>query len=140
MAQRCRQHVTVIVVVAHATKEGNQLGIILIAAHHDFTLFLGILARTQIVGGQAIVGEVLVLGIETGILGILVGITRHTLDIMQAELAGIVSQPLENILAFLAVGTTGLTLAAIVDGDGACRRTEPAVVVTVLVVGKHYLS
>ena len=68
MTKRRREHVFAGIVVADTSKEGYQLGVVAIAAHIYLTLFLGIFARTEIVVAKTVVGEILVIGIQTGIL------------------------------------------------------------------------
>ena len=140
MAQRGCKHILACEVVADATEEGYQFRVVLIAAHTYLSLFLGILSRTKIVRTKSVIWEILVIGIETGVTRILVGITCHGFNVMLTETATVVGEPLNNLLAILAVRTACLALATIVYGNGAGGWTKPGVVVAVLVVGKHQLG
>ena len=72
MSQRRSEQVAAVIVVTHTTKESDELGIIFITTHEHLTLFLGILSRAHIVGAEAVVGEVFVLGVEARITRILI--------------------------------------------------------------------
>ena len=65
MTQRIREHISAGIVVADTTKERYQLRVVAVAAHINLTLFLGIFARTEIVVAKTVVGEILVIGIQT---------------------------------------------------------------------------
>ena len=119
MAQRGCKHILACEVVADATEEGNQFRVVLIAAHTYLSLFLGILSRTKIICTKSVIWEILVFSIETGVTRILVGITCHSLNVMPTETAAVVGEPLHNLLALLAIGTTCLALSTVIDGNGA---------------------
>jgi len=104
VAERCSGEVFAGPVVAYAGKESDELGVVLVAAHEHLAILLGQLARAEIVGAEAVVGEVLVLGAEARILRILVGVARHGLDVVLAEVGVVVCEPLEDILALFRVG------------------------------------
>ena len=72
VAQRGGKHVSARKVVADTSEEGDELGVVLIAAHANLALLLSILARTEVVGAKAVVGEILVVGVEARIARILV--------------------------------------------------------------------
>ena len=103
MTQRSGKHILAIKVVTYAAKEGDELCIVLVAAHQYFSFFLSIFARTHIIKGKTIVRKIFIFIAQALILRVLVRIASHTLNIVFAKGASIIGEPLEHILALFAI-------------------------------------
>ena len=68
MTERCGEHVFAVEVVAHTSEEGDELCIVLVAAHEHLAFFLGIFACAHIVIGETVVGEIFVFIVQALIL------------------------------------------------------------------------
>ncbi len=97
MPERSRQHVATFPIVAHTPEEGNELRVVHVRTHIDLTLILGISTRAETVVLKGIVGEVLVVSIQAGILVVFIGVTEHQLHIVVAERVAVVGNPLQAL-------------------------------------------
>ncbi len=70
---------------------------------------------------------------------ILVGVARHSLDVVFLDADIIIGQPLEDILALFRIRAATFAVISAVNGQSAGRRAEPRVVVAILVIGESHL-
>ena len=64
MTQRGGEEVFAFVIVAYAPEERDEFRIVLLTAHHHFSLLFRPFALKEVVGTETIVGEVLVICVE----------------------------------------------------------------------------
>ena len=140
MPQRSSDEIFSIPVVAYTTEERYEFGIVLVAAHADFTFVFNVFAGTDIIGMQTVVGEIGIINRKALVLRVLVAVAHHGLEVVLAQTGAEIGYPFEDILALLLIAAAGLAVAALVDGAGAGRGAEPGIVVVVLVVGEHHLG
>ena len=97
MPQRSRQHVAAFPIVAHTAEEGNELRVVHVRTHIDLTLILGISTRAKTVVLKGIVGEVLIVSVQAGILVVFIGVTEHQLHVVVAEGIAVIRNPLQAL-------------------------------------------